>query len=84
MTARDLRAVLRGLDWTLARTLHDLETHPETDEGPWVVYGRKGKPCRRCKTTLLQLELGGRTTTYCPGCQVLKRRAPLRAASARK
>lgn len=33
------------------------------------VYGRKGQPCMRCKTTLKEVRLGQRSTVYCPKCQ---------------
>jgi formamidopyrimidine-DNA glycosylase len=33
------------------------------------VYERAGEPCRRCKTTVLQIVQGGRSTYYCPQCQ---------------
>ena len=33
------------------------------------VYGRKGEECRRCKTPLLDLRLGGRASCFCPSCQ---------------
>ena len=33
------------------------------------VYGRKGMPCLKCKTILLESRLGGRGTVYCPKCQ---------------
>jgi len=33
------------------------------------VYGRYGQPCRRCKTILRAIRVGGRTSTYCPRCQ---------------
>ena len=41
------------------------------------VYGRYGQPCRRCKTILRAMRVGGRTSTYCPRCQ------PPRLAGAR-
>lgn len=69
--ARDLAAIVRGLDWTIARTLADWEG-PQL-ENPFVIYGRKGTPCPRCAAVLVRAELGGRTTTWCPACQVLKR-----------
>ncbi len=34
----------------------------------WV-YARGGRPCRRCQTRILEAELGGRTTPWCPRCQ---------------
>ncbi|MEX1997293.1 MAG: bifunctional DNA-formamidopyrimidine glycosylase/DNA-(apurinic or apyrimidinic site) lyase [Candidatus Andersenbacteria bacterium] len=33
------------------------------------VYGRAGKPCRRCATALQKTMVAGRGTTYCPQCQ---------------
>jgi formamidopyrimidine-DNA glycosylase len=34
------------------------------------VYGRKGKPCSRCGTIIKAVKAGGRSTYFCPGCQV--------------
>ena len=33
------------------------------------VYGREGKPCRRCGSILKGLRVGQRSTAYCPDCQ---------------
>jgi formamidopyrimidine-DNA glycosylase len=35
------------------------------------VYGRKGKPCVRCKTPVARMRLAGRATHYCPRCQTV-------------
>jgi formamidopyrimidine-DNA glycosylase len=32
-------------------------------------YGREGKPCLVCKTTIKKIVVGGRGTHYCPKCQ---------------
>ncbi len=40
--------------------------------GPLWVYGRSGRPCRRCGTTLRSARQGRdipRVTTWCPACQ---------------
>jgi formamidopyrimidine-DNA glycosylase len=34
----------------------------------WV-YGRAGKPCRRCGTPIRQIKQGQRSSFYCPHCQ---------------
>jgi formamidopyrimidine-DNA glycosylase len=34
-------------------------------------YGRGGEPCERCRTALVRIVVGGRTTTFCPCCQTL-------------
>jgi len=33
------------------------------------VYGRKGKPCKRCGTPIMKTIVGQRGTHYCPHCQ---------------
>jgi formamidopyrimidine-DNA glycosylase len=33
------------------------------------VYGRGGRPCVRCGTSIQRIVLGGRSTHYCPACQ---------------
>lgn len=33
------------------------------------VYQRTGEPCRRCKTPIRRIVIGGRSTHYCPRCQ---------------
>lgn len=32
-------------------------------------YGRTGEPCRKCKTPIKRIVVGGRSTHYCPKCQ---------------
>lgn len=34
-----------------------------------LVYGRRGKPCKRCKQPLEKMRISGRGTTWCPSCQ---------------
>jgi formamidopyrimidine-DNA glycosylase len=33
------------------------------------VYGRTGEKCKKCKSTIKRIVLGGRSTHYCPRCQ---------------
>jgi formamidopyrimidine-DNA glycosylase len=33
------------------------------------VYGREGKPCLVCKTSIKRIVIGGRSSHYCPKCQ---------------
>jgi formamidopyrimidine-DNA glycosylase len=33
------------------------------------VYQRTGEPCRKCRTPIRRIVLGGRSTHYCPHCQ---------------
>lgn len=39
-------------------------------QNEFLAYDRAKKPCRRCKTPMIGIRLAGRTTTYCPVCQV--------------
>ena len=45
----------------------------EGDEGFFQlrhrVYGREGKPCLGCKTSVKRVVIGGRSSHYCPKCQ---------------
>jgi formamidopyrimidine-DNA glycosylase len=36
-----------------------------------AVYDRKGQPCPRCGTPIERIVLGGRSTYFCPSCQLL-------------
>jgi formamidopyrimidine-DNA glycosylase len=36
------------------------------------VYGRGGEPCVRCRATILRIRLAGRSTHFCPRCQLGK------------
>ncbi len=72
-----LSALAEAIGWAFARAFAHLEgggkryseAGGKAEEQPFVVYGRKGQPCRRCKAPLAHVVLGGRTTTYCRRCQ---------------
>ena len=38
-------------------------------EGRWRVYDREGEPCRKCRSAIERIVLGGRSTHFCPKCQ---------------
>jgi len=38
----------------------------------FAVYGRAKKPCIKCKNTIVEERISGRSTFYCPFCQPLK------------
>jgi formamidopyrimidine-DNA glycosylase len=69
ITPRALAGVVKAIGWTVARTLKDLARSDGGEADPWIVYGHKGRPCPRCGAIFVRIELGGRTTTFCPGCQ---------------
>jgi formamidopyrimidine-DNA glycosylase len=49
----------------------------------FLVHRREGKACPRCGETIHRIIVGGRSTYYCPGCQVRLRRRPRRRRVAR-
>lgn len=46
---------------------------PEGKKGSYLhyafVYGREKEPCKKCRTLVEKIKLGGRGTFYCPKCQ---------------
>jgi formamidopyrimidine-DNA glycosylase len=42
----------------------------------FLVHTREGEPCPRCDGTVTRIVVGGRSTYYCPSCQVRLRRRP--------
>jgi endonuclease VIII len=54
------------------RNLRQLNPASEHDESLWV-YGRRGKPCRKCGTPIEMKKTGleARSTYWCPLCQKL-------------
>jgi formamidopyrimidine-DNA glycosylase len=47
----------------------DLSGRPGTHQFHLQVYGRTGKPCKRCATKIAYTEIKGRRTHFCPTCQ---------------
>lgn len=47
----------------------DLFGKPGEYQGELKVYGRKGQPCRRCRTPIAVEKINGRSSYYCPQCQ---------------
>jgi formamidopyrimidine-DNA glycosylase len=49
-----------------------------TMQDEFLVHTREGEPCPRCGTEIVRIVVGGRSTYYCPNCQVRLRRRPRR------
>jgi formamidopyrimidine-DNA glycosylase len=47
-----------------------------TMQNEFLVHTREGEPCRRCEGTIVRIVVSGRSTYYCPSCQVRLRRRP--------
>jgi formamidopyrimidine-DNA glycosylase len=51
----------------------------------FLVHTREGEPCPRCGEAIRRIVVGGRSTYFCPGCQVrLRRRRSARRAARRE
>jgi formamidopyrimidine-DNA glycosylase len=67
-----IRAVLRQ---AIAAGGSSISDYVDSDGRPgWFhlhhrVYGRTGEPCRRCRTPIRRVVLGGRGSHFCPRCQ---------------
>jgi formamidopyrimidine-DNA glycosylase len=67
-----IRAVLKGAIEKGGSSLRDfVDSSGESGyfQLEHQVYGREGKPCRRCGTLIRQMRQGQRATFYCPSCQ---------------
>jgi formamidopyrimidine-DNA glycosylase len=57
-----------------------------TMQDEFLVHTREGEPCPRCDTAIVRIVVSGRSTYYCPSCQVRlrrrsKRRRPVRRST---
>jgi len=49
-----------------------------TMQDEFLVHTREGEPCPRCGEAIARIVVAGRSTYYCPSCQVRLRRKPRR------
>lgn len=75
LTLPEVKRLLRSIRWSLARTLRTLDgerisyVEEPGSPNPFLVYGRAGEPCPRCRAGLKSMVIGGRTSAFCPRCQ---------------
>jgi formamidopyrimidine-DNA glycosylase len=66
-----LKVLNEGIKYGGASDQHYIK--PDGTKGEYqnhfLVYGRKGEPCLKCKTKIEKIFLGGRGTFLCPNCQ---------------
>ena len=55
-----------------------------TMQNEFLVHTREGEPCPRCDDTIVRIVVSGRSTYYCPSCQVRLRRRPRKRRPARR
>jgi formamidopyrimidine-DNA glycosylase len=53
-----------------------------TMQDEFLVHTREGEECLRCGGTIVRIVVGGRSTYFCPSCQVRLRRRPKRRRTA--
>jgi len=53
----------------------DAEGEPGEYQRRHRAYGREGKPCYRCKTPIRRVIVAGRSSYFCPKCQLASRAA---------
>jgi formamidopyrimidine-DNA glycosylase len=51
-----------------------------TMQEKFLVHTREGQPCPSCNGEIVRIVVGGRSTYFCPSCQVKLRRRPRRRA----
>lgn len=77
---REIRAVLAEAIEREGSSFDAFYRTPEGNPGSYQdqfrVYGRDGKDCRACGTTIVRLVVGQRGTHVCPRCQPRPRRRP--------
>lgn len=54
---------------TTFRNYQDADGQMGNNKDYLLVYGRKGRPCKKCGGPLKQIRVGGRGSVYCPHCQ---------------
>jgi len=87
LTPDELATLAHEITATITRGLAAHERHgavvylsDHTDmENPFHAYGRSGEPCPRCAATFTHVILAGRTSVFCPNCQL-----PLLASTAKR
>ena len=81
LSSQEVRRLYRAIQETLQEAIKlrgttledeaylDLFGEPGAYQAELKVYGRRGLPCRRCRTPIESVTLGGRRSFYCPQCQ---------------
>lgn len=73
-----VEALERGLDLGGASIDDYRDAKGETGsmQNEFLVHRREGEPCHNCGEGIVRIVVGGRSTYYCPNCQVKLRKPP--------
>ncbi len=81
LSSQEVRRLYRGIQEVVQEAIRhrgttledeaylDLFGRPGEYQRELKVYGRKGQPCRRCRTPIQSVTIGGRRSYFCPQCQ---------------
>lgn len=76
LSTPEWRALTKGVKATIDYALRRQDGSEEIDyveepgaPNPFLIYGRAGTPCRRCRNLIQSFTQAGRTTYFCPICQ---------------
>jgi formamidopyrimidine-DNA glycosylase len=81
LSSQEVRRLYRSLQEVLQEAIRfrgttlgdeayvDLYGKPGEYQNELKVYGRRGEPCRRCRTPIQVVKYSGRNSYYCPQCQ---------------
>jgi formamidopyrimidine-DNA glycosylase len=64
-----------ALQGTSLRDYVDIEGNPGRFQASLRVYQRTGEPCRRCRSRIRRIVISGRSSHFCPHCQLRSRRS---------
>lgn len=81
LSAQEVRRLYRAIQETVQEAIRfrgttlgdeayvDLYGKPGEYQSELKVYGRRGEPCRRCRTPIEVVKYSGRNSFFCPQCQ---------------
>ena len=55
---------------TTIRDYKNIEGNLGYFQNEFKVYDRKGLPCFKCESLIIRIKQSGRSTYYCPNCQI--------------
>ena len=68
-----LKIIHEGIKYKGSSAKDELYMVPDSEKGEYQnhfkTYHMHGTPCKRCGTTIIRIEVGGRGTFFCPTCQ---------------
>ena len=68
-----LDTIKDGLKYKGSSAHDELYIMPDSSKGSYQnhfkAYHQHGTPCKRCRTIMMRMKLGGRGTFFCPNCQ---------------